>query len=549
MDGLWIGIDYGTSHCGVAIWDSRRGSPKWMRMGPLAIPESRKEGRLVPSAILFLSKPREHSIPYGNFHVLVGHAALQEDTSSSEALLIHPKRLFTTKETTASIRPLGSTETVEISARDAATVILKALRQQADAYLRQRKTQRKQMQHPGKGLCRHVVLGVPVSFEHATSLEQAAINAGFTSAQTIPESTAAALAYGLGVNSGEPKNILIVDMGGGTTDITLARLQQQKLRVLKTKGDSNLGGYNMDEAIMNLVLRKSGAGTVCNALLRLCRGAKEELSTQDSTKVTWQDQTIPLTRNEFEHSIQDILQACQELIPKDPSIDEVILIGGATRVPAVRSRIQTLFPSKELCLSLDPMSAVALGTAIQAALVSQQVPRHEIRSALMLDVVPHDLGILSGTRFVQLIAAGTSLPATGSASFCLADPKQAGVTIEAVEQVDAQVQVPMESFSFLLHRVSVAERWIDVGMKLDEHGALTVSIWDPHDPEHQAKRRLVDDQTVVAARPLLESAVEENEDPWTLEQIMLVSGCLGLFLSYVIVKMAFHDVQPGSEVL
>ena len=240
-------------------------------------------------------------------------------------------------------------------------------------------------------------------------------------------------------------------------------------------------------------------------------------------------------------------------------------MGGTTRVPAIRQTVQEFFPDLELCTSLNPMSSVALGLAIQAALRSKIVPLHELRSALMLDCIPHAIGAeLSNGHFVEIIPRNTLLPARGSATFCLADKHQAGVTIRPVELVgqdqhgNAKYE-PManEDFTFLLRRLpskeleQISERSIEIGMKVDTQGQFIVSIFDEKDPEQVRKKERYENRTseaVVGELGYITDLVWAESDA-TTEQFLLTGMLVGVLIVYIAVKLAFSEPGDGGPII
>mmetsp|Transcript_21512 Transcript_21512/g.32692 ORF Transcript_21512/g.32692 Transcript_21512/m.32692 type:complete len:779 (+) Transcript_21512:66-2402(+) len=455
---------------------------------------------------------------------------------------------------------------------------------------------------------------------------------------TMVESTAAAMAYGLFVGSTKPRKILVFDMGGGTTDVTIAEMlppssssppegsgfesgsnsgsndkDQPLFKVLGTMGERRLGGDDMDASLIEyvkdeLVRKEEKAFTSFSKLelnqLRLsCRVAKEDLcgdgkdkdpaksskveivrsSTSSSASAS---SYVTITQDTFGHAmaplvaraavlVEDALQSCNCTAD---DIDEVILVGGATRTPAVRTMLQTKFPKNELCYSIDPYAAVAQGAAIQGAIVSNLVPRHELRNALMLDALPHPIGVLvkEGTgkdkddeMYLPILESGMELPAMHFASFRLADVKQKGITIVAVEDVGDDL--PLErlgEFTFLLHRLKSftgKERMIDVGMTVETSGKFIVSIFDKNDPDHlkkkiryQERKRKQQHQDgsdtstrTVVSKPKNLYALEDvlEKESFGREEIMLVIGVAIVFILYVGIKMCFQEIEEGSHIL
>ena len=465
----------------------------------------------------------------------------------------------------------------------------------------------------------NVVVGVPAHYSqrHIGLVKEACREAGFQGhVGTCLESTAAAIAYGLTLqenskrSSGRkiaPVTIMVVDMGGGTTDITIASNRKAEnssssdnddpYRVLVTQGDDRLGGDDIDQAMMEYCLEKvsqqsANQETKTDSLKLACRKAKEALCRLDdpsssetivvsSASSDAQSSEIVITQEILNDTIlKPWLQKARDLIIKARnsmnehegaqglSIDEVILVGGTTRVPAIRRMIQDIFPEIELSSSLNPMSSVAQGLAVQAAIVSKQIPMYELKSAMMLDCVPHAIGVQlpsadgqDGGGFVEIIPRNTLLPAMGSATFVLADKHQAGVTIKAVEEVGPNKYEPMskEDFSFVLRKLSKSQsetmstRTIQVGMKLDTDGKFIVSIFDENDPEQVRKRdrfERIQKGQVVGELDYIKDMMLAESDDITLEQVMLTITLISVFVLYIAIKIAFTDpLEDGSTIL
>ena len=606
MSGAWIGIDFGTTHSCAAVWDSTRGRPKVMRLAS-ALPDPNNQsklGRLVPTAMIlvhshFKNDAFLHSNTqllavdgFENLRAMIGAPAMhlwqrsisshrtQQGTSASQvaaALVVNFKPDFSAAATIShqeqamydpssgaaiqnciTVTPLGSDTPIQVDPTLLVQVYLSGIRKEAEAYLRQN-ARKKRLVVPWESsgpetssvadlVVDHVVLGVPCSWDQSTRrrLEHVAVRAGFETAHILTEPTAACLSYGLGVAS--TKTVLIFDMGGGTTDVTIAELQASQHVVVVTHGAS-VGGNDLDAAILDWVLMSSTlqpkegwSATQRQVVLQACKTGKEELCSNWSeishVEIAFQSQTLLFNKDAFETVTQPILKRVQEVVKHalekcQRKIDEVVLVGGSTRVPDIPALLTCLTGCSNLC-SVHPLTAVARGTAIHAARISSCVPLHELQSALLLDALPYAIGVLSATdnEFVPVLSQYARIPAQGVVSFELADKWQTGVTVKVVELVEGDCFVEIQSFQFLLHRLKprklqqIDTRWIQLQMDFTELGQLVATVIDELDPEHQRRFLL---------RP-------DTSDAETLP-VGLILTCAALAVLYVAVKVAFHEVE------
>lgn len=698
-DGVWIGIDLGTSNCACAVWDSARGRPKVLQLKGIARPRGGKDGRIVPSAVLY-RQPPPLSHPKA---VVVGYPATQvqqqqqQETNdddnenaaelSTGALVTSVKRLVVANggqldqsllrslpievetddddgSVVIKVYPLETKgEAVRVTPQDVLAELLRSIRLGADLYL---KTvgRKKGLRVPGGGgggsSVDHIgdvtncVVGVPAHFGRAQrdTVVRACRRAGFVQGHvsTVVESTAAALAYGLFVSVPTVKHVMVLDMGGGTTDVTVVQLlpttnhnnnnndtrgeeeeeggnHNSNSRVLCTRGDARLGGNDMDEAILGFVLQQTEKANHNNLttkperrlLLEQCRLAKESLCgdgdgppLEEEVSIRYKDKTVTLNQNQFNETIQPLLDRLTSLVEsvcRDANetknddddnnnnksnksmdvvvVDEVVLVGGATRVPAVRETMRRILKSKhpkeeemELCVSLNAETAVAQGAAIQAAIRSGLVPLAELRNAMMLDALPHTLGVLllpekqqqqdndnnnknessrGEEQYMAILHKDQTLPAVGHATFALADARQQGVTVVAVEDVGNGL--PLErvgEFNFLLRRLSPerlerldgGKRTVRIGFTMETSGQLMVSLFDENDPEHVRKKlRYQQEQEQQKSGGPANKGLDKDEKQALEEEeglpLWLLVGCIVLLVLYVGAKVAFND--PLSE--
>jgi molecular chaperone DnaK (HSP70) len=644
-DTTTIGIDLGTSHCTAAVWDARRGHPKWMRLS-IAYPQERKEGRIVPSAILFLTREAADQLQleastivdvsfvfpeHPTIVACVGSSAMKARRSKSTealyfrqeiegALLTSFKRILGLQEIdervlallarevflsvdhdelVVQVQPLGSQRSIHVTPSQATTILLQALRVDSENYLKVA-LRRKKLRIPGQSwACPNCVIGVPAHYGQAqrSLVTECARQAGFTGkVSVLAESTAAAMAYGMFVQQSVETTILVVDGGGGTTDVTIASLaakptaeDSQRFRVLCTEGDAGLGGDDMDAALLQGILRKAGKQVTTDRqhLLTECRRAKERLcgdvdhgytQPEDWVAISIEGMEYKITQEDLEEALRPWLERARKLVRgamercarhaskqvSELKIDEVILVGGATRVPAVREMLRQVFPPPpDLCLSVNAMAAVAQGAAIQAAIQSGRVPLHEVRSAMMLDTVPHAIGILTPAGdFVEVIPRNASLPASGSAVFELADVYQPGISLAAVEEVDGgRIHPKVGDFSFLLvrlpkHKIASLQgrRSIEVRMVLRQGGEFLVSVYDENDPEHAKETRepliVVNQSSESHALDFRKEDIKDvsgTVDQGFSEERLLLVACIVLGFVYVGAKIFFQDILSVYE--
>lgn len=468
-------------------------------------------------------------------------------------------------------------------------------------------------------LIENCIIGVPAHYSvvQRKYIQIAAKEAGFSGyVGVMTESTAAAMAYGLFVSPNvtptsssdeKGKTILVFDMGGGTTDVTIAKMDSEEsaavqFRVLATAGDRCLGGDNVDELLARFVWKRidsssddksSWKASEHQELVRQCRCAKEELCGSDDTdssgdvNIAYLGKELQITRADFDQAIQHLVDRAEHVIDEalsalksqssTTSIHEVVLVGGSTYIPAIRTMLRRKFPPPvppELCTSISAETAVSQGLAIQAALVSGLVPLFELRNAMMLDTIPHSIGVwVCGSNaanqappyetgdfieakdkgamaghFVPILEKDTILPAKGSTTFELANADQHGVSIVAVEHIGQDQYQCMGVFNFLLHRVVEDcnnKRKIEVGMILKESGQFVVSIFDEKDPEHREKGR-----KYLESKGLTDYELEEKEVPsYSGNEIGLILFCVAFFALYVAVKVLFNDIEQVDNEL
>ncbi len=481
-----IGIDLGTTNSCVAVLEGGH---------PVVIPNS-EGGRTTPSIVGFAKGGEQ----------LVGQLAKRQGVTNAENTVYSIKRFIGRRwdetDTERNRVPYncikGRDNTVDVQIRDrtytpqeVSAMILQKLKKDAQNFLGQPVEQ--------------AVITVPAYFTDAQrqATKDAGTIAGLEVLRIINEPTAAALAYGLDKSDTEQK-ILVVDLGGGTFDVSVLQLGKGIYEVKATSGNNHLGGDDFDNEIVRWAIKHFRTTESIDllrdkmALQRLreaAEKAKIELSTMMSTSINLPfiaaDATGPkhleieLTRTKFEEMVAPLVQSTIEPInralkdsdlqPKD--IDRILLVGGSTRIPAVQRAIQDFFGGKELDRSVNPDEAVAMGAAVQAGVVGG-----DVKDVLLLDVTPLSLGIETlGEIFTKIIDRNTTIPTSKSQEFSTASDGQTSVEIHVLQGERAMAKDNKSLGRFLLAGIPPAPRGvpkIEVSFDIDVNGILKVSAQD-----------------------------------------------------------------------
>jgi len=483
-----IGIDLGTTNSVVAVIEGGE---------PVVIPNA-EGSRLTPSVVGF-TKSGER---------LVGQPAKRQAVINAENTVYSIKRFMGRRhsevESERAMVPYRVVEArngmavvgigdKEYTPEEISAMVLRKLKEDAEAYLGEKVTK--------------AVVTVPAYFNDAqrTATKNASEIAGLEVMRIINEPTAASLAYGFGRSSGaKEQTILVWDLGGGTFDVSLLEVGENVCEVKATNGDTHLGGDDWDERIVNHVAdqfqREQGIDLRKDrqALQRLreaAEKAKVELSTMVQTSINLPfvtaDQTGPkhldmnLTRAKFEELTQDLLdrmsgpfeQALADARISAKDLDEVVLVGGATRMPMVQDLIRRLTGGKEPHKGVNPDEVVAMGAAIQAGIIVR-----EVDDVLLLDVTPLSLGIETlGGVMTKLIERNTTIPTQKAEVFTTAADGQTEVEVHVLQGERSMAHDNRSLGRFRLTGIPPAPRGVpqvEVTFNIDVNGILNVTAKD-----------------------------------------------------------------------
>ncbi|XP_057436405.1 heat shock cognate 70 kDa protein 2-like [Lotus japonicus] len=490
-EGPAIGIDLGTTYSCVAIWQGQNNRAE--------IIPNEQGNRTTPSCVAFTDTQR-----------LIGDGAKNQAAMNPSNTVFDAKRLIGRKYRDSVVqvdvklwpfKVIAGTDgkpTIVVKYKgkekrlvpeEISSMVLSKMKETAEAFL--------------VSPVKNAVITVPAYFNDSQrkATKDAGAIAGLNVMRIINEPTAAGLAYGLQKKSSFAgnRNVFIFDLGGGTFDVSILTIKDDNFEVKAIAGDTHLGGEDFDNRMVDHFVKEfkrkhkkdiSGSPRALRRLRNACEKAKRTLSFAVDTTIEVDalfentDLCSTITRIRFEELNIDLFKKCMEIVERcledskmDKSdIDDVVLVGGSSRIPKVQQLLQDFFNGKELCKGICPDEAVAYGAAVQAALLTDGVTN--VPNLVLMDVSPLSLGIFTKGNLMSIVVPrNTTIPTKKKQRYITTEDNQSRVLFEVYEGERTRATNNNLLGSFILSGLPRAPRGLplDVCFSIDENGILTVS--------------------------------------------------------------------------